>query len=138
MQSFSFSSSQSCDIIRMKFSLSLIFTSTLIHFISGSSVTTNIPPRTSEFIFWKPLLLSLILFLLIQVCRDGYEVKVCGFDSLDLEAGESILDEKCYFTKCGEKYELISGYPPMQGRVCEPKTSKNSLGYQYKKPCGRF
>lgn len=75
---------------------------------------------------------------IIQVCRDGFEVKVCGFDGLDLEAGESILDEKCYFTKCGEKFELISGYPPMQGQVCEPKRSKDNLGYQYQKPCVRF
>lgn len=68
---------------------------------------------------------------LISVTRDGVEVKVCAFEGLDLEAGESHTDERCYFNRCGENFELISGFPPQPGQTCKEEKKKEEA---YPKP----
>lgn len=86
--------------------------------------------------------------LSIKVCsRTCEQKKVCAFNGVDLEAGEFILDERCYYTECGRNYELISGSPPAPGRRCEPKRGfseyaatqpDTSSGYEYRRPSISF
>jgi hypothetical protein len=83
---------------------------------------TNLKPVSKALIF--VLLFQLINFITFAVIRNGIEVKICDLHHVELEGGESYLDEHCNLVHCEKDFSVVHALPADPEEKCETKISR--------------